>query len=176
MLKIVQVPHKVLMSSTIPVKKIDKKIKELVYEMEETLISQIDPQGVGLAAPQVGLNLSLFIMKTSPKAQTEVCINPKILQIEQKIPQKDEKEENNKLEGCLSIPHIWGPLKRPSKILLQYQDLTGETLIRWFTGFKATVIQHEVDHLQGVLFTQRSLEQKAPLYEEKNGELEKMKY
>jgi len=176
MLKIVQVPHKVLNSSTIPVTKIDQKIKDLVYEMEETLIAQIDPQGVGLAAPQVGLPLSLFIMKTSPKAQTEVCINPKILQIEQKIPPKVEKEENNKLEGCLSIPHIWGPLKRPSRVLLQYQDLTGETHTKWFSGFKAIVIQHEVDHLHGILFTQRSLEQKASLYEEKNGDLEKMKY
>ena len=82
MLRIIQVPHKILNTPTQPVAKIDQKIKNLVYEMEETLIKQVDPQGVGLAAPQVGINLSLFIIKTSPKAQTEVCINPKILKIE----------------------------------------------------------------------------------------------
>jgi peptide deformylase len=173
MLKIIQVPHKVLTTPTGEIKKIDDKIRKLVYDMEETLVAQVDPQGVGLAAPQVGVNLSLFIMKPSLKAETEVCINPHILKIEDR---KSRMDENKKLEGCLSIPRIWGPVKRPQKVLLEYQDLTGEKHLRWFTGFKATIVQHEVDHLQGVLFTRRALEQKTVLYEEKNGELEKMKY
>ncbi|OGK62706.1 peptide deformylase [Candidatus Roizmanbacteria bacterium RIFOXYB2_FULL_38_10] len=176
MLKIVLVPHKVLTSPTRPVKKIDEKIRRLVYDMEETLISQVEPQGVGLAATQIGLGLSLFIMKPSPKSETEVCINPKILKVESKPHHKDDMVEDKKLEGCLSIPRIWGPVSRARRVLLRYQDLTGATIEKWFTGFKATIVQHEMDHLSGILFTQRSLEQKTPLYEEKDGELEKMKY
>lgn len=194
MLKIVQVPHKVLTSPTKQVEVIDDKIKKLVYDMEETLIAQVDPQGVGLAATQVGYGLALFIMKPSPKAKTEVCINPRIVEVSQVGRSQSKLEitgptnsdqlrqtstssdENKKLEGCLSIPRIWGPVRRPQKVLMEYQDLTGEKHSKWFTGFKATIVQHEVDHLQGVLFTQRALEQKTTLYEEKNGELEKMKY
>ncbi|MBI4973306.1 peptide deformylase [Candidatus Roizmanbacteria bacterium] len=191
MLKIVQVPHKVLTSPTKQVDVIDEKIKKLVYDMEETLVAQVDPQGVGLAATQVGYGLAIFIMKPSPKARTEVCINPKILKVEkshqssdvghqknslQTDDQRQATEDNKKLEGCLSIPRIWGPVKRPQKVLMEYQDLNGEKHSKWFTGFKATIVQHEVDHLQGILFTQRALEQKTTLYEEKDGELEKMKY
>lgn len=184
-LKIVEVPHKVLTSPTRKVTKIDDKIRNLVYDMEETLIEQVDPQGVGLAATQVGIDLAIFIMKPSPKAQTEACINPEILKIEDVAPKKAKKdditidgelEEDAKLEGCLSIPRIWGPVKRPGKVLLKYQDLTGETITRWFSGFKAIIVLHEVDHLNGILFTQRALEQKTPLYEEQDGELRRMKY
>lgn len=186
-LKIVEVPHKVLTSPTRQVQKIDDKIRNLVYDMEETLIEQVDPQGVGLAAPQVGVDLALFIMKPSPKDETEVCINPKIIKIESDQPRKkkgdavlkemeEEVNENTKLEGCLSIPRIWGPVKRASRVLMEYQDLTGAKHTEWFTGFEAIIVLHEVDHLKGILFTQRALEQKTSLYEEKDGELEKMKY
>ncbi len=186
MLKIVQVPHKVLATPTQPVKKVDAKIRKLVFDMEETLIAQIDPQGVGLAAPRVGINLSLFIMRPTLKSDTIVCINPKILKTvgssqstvdsKNKLQTNNEDGDTTKLEGCLSIPRIWGPVKRPEKVLLEYQDLTGEKHTKWFSGFKAIIIQHEVDHLQGILFTQRVLEQKNPLYQEKEGELEKMEY
>ncbi len=183
MLKIVKVPHKALSSPTVPIKKIDEKIRQLVYDMEETLVSQVEPQGVGLAAPQVGLNLALFIMKPSLKSNTEVCINPKILEMvehednDKKETQEEDPEEHlNKLEGCLSIPRIWGPVKRAAKIHLTYQNLKGEQITRWFSGFKAIIVQHEMDHLKGVMFTQRALEQKTQLYEEKKGELHKMEY
>lgn len=177
MLKIVQVPHKVLTSPTKQVEIIDDKIKKLVYDMEEALIAQVDPQGVGLAATQVGYDLALFIMKPSLKSKIEVCINPRILKVEDGKSKIESKSDGNKkLEGCLSIPRIWGPVRRPQKVFMEYQDLSGEKHSKWFTGFKATIVQHEVDHLQGVLFTQRALEQKTTLYEEKDGELEKMKY
>ena len=179
MLKIINAPHTVLGANVKQVKKIDKKIRELVYDMEETLIAQIDPQGVGLAAPQVNVELAIFIIKPTLKSETLVFINPKIL--ESKIlpptphtPHPKEKLEDIKLEGCLSIPRIWGPVTRNAKILLEYQDLTGEKHTEWFSGFKSVIIQHEMDHLQGVLFTQRVLEQKGKLYQEKDGELEKI--
>jgi peptide deformylase len=179
MLKIVQAPAPVLTKGVRRVVKIDKKIQKLVYDMEETLIAQVDPQGVGLAAPQIGVDLAIFIIKPTLNADTEVFINPKILEIKspaapKKKDSKSEKDksEDIKLEGCLSIPRIWGPVSRNEKVLLEYQDLTGEKHTEWFSGFKAVIVQHETDHLHGVLFTQRVLEQKGRLYEEKDGELE----
>lgn len=180
MLKIVTVPNNVLTAPTQPVVKVDEKIKELVIGMEETLITQIDPQGVGLAAPQVGIPLQIFIIKPELTKDTEVFINPKVLEIQEKIPSKStaklSKRKSSKLEGCLSIPRIWGPVKRADKIRLEYQDLTGAKKTKWFSGLKATIIMHELDHLQGVLFTQRALEQNTPLYEEKEGEFVKMNH
>ena len=189
MLKIVHAPHSILTKVVKQVRKVDKKIQELVYDMEEALIEQIDPQGVGLAAPQVNVDLAIFIIKPTLKSETQVFINPRILEM---IPtshpelvsgsqnkmlkqvQHDKNSENIKLEGCLSIPRIWGPVTRNTKILLEYQDLTGEKHSEWFSGFTSVIIQHEMDHLQGILFTQRVLEQKGRLYQEKDGKLEKI--
>ncbi len=172
MLRIVNVPHPVLANPTKTVDKIDEEIRKFVYEMEETLASQSDPQGVGLAANQVGRDLSIFIIKKSPQADTQVFINPKVLEVQDKTPKKTRKSKNGeKLEGCLSIPRIWGPVKRSSKVLIEYQDLNSQSHKRWFKGFEAVIIQHEMDHLNGVVFTQRSMEQNAPLYKEVDGKL-----
>lgn len=180
MLKIVHAPHDILAKSVKQVNQIDKKIYKLVYEMEETLIAQVDPQGVGLAAPQINENLAIFIIKPTLKADTQVFINPKIVELVKSVkPVKpaltdSTKSEDVKLEGCLSIPRIWGPVTRGKKILVEYQNLAGEKKSEWFSGFKSVIIQHEIDHLHGVLFTQRVLEQKGKLYLEKDGELEKI--
>lgn len=183
MLKIVTVPNDVLTSPSKPVESFDGSLQKLVRDMEEALNAQVDPQGVGLAAPQVGIGLTLFIMKPSLKGEITPIINPKILQIEEKKSvttrvKKDAKgkKKRHHFEGCLSIPRIWAAVKRSKKLLLEYQTLTGEKKSEWFTGFKAVIIQHEVDHLNGVLFTQRALEQKNQLYEEVGGKLKKMEY
>jgi len=182
MLKLVTTPNIILTGKAKPVAIIDKKIAGLVTEMIETLEAQTDPPGVGLAAPQIGVDLAIFIIKPSFKAITEVFINPKIMKIEMfkakpsfaKATDGRKNKDKVKLEGCLSIPRIWGPVKRADKVLLEYQNISGEKQIRWFTGFKATIIQHEMDHLQGILFTQRSIEQNKNLYEEKGEELVKI--
>lgn len=177
MLKILSVPHKSLTTPTQPVSVVDGKMKELVREMEELLAAQSDPQGVGLAGNQVGLNLSVFIIKKNPGAKTQVFINPKILKtvfIKDSLSRRAARKKKRrpvKLEGCLSIPRIWGPVKRADKIYVEYQNLDGEVKKKWISGFVATIVQHEMDHLQGIVFTQRSLEQKAPLYKEANGKL-----
>ncbi len=175
MLKIISVPNDILSSPTQPVAEIDERIKQLVYGMEDALLAQKDPKGVGLAANQVGEKLSLFIIKPSEKRQVKVFINPKILKLvnslNRKVPNKKTKKQPVKLEGCLSIPRIWGPVKRAKKIFLDYQDLTGKQYHKWFSGFEATIIQHEVDHLKGIVFTQRSMEQDEKLYKEVGDEL-----
>lgn len=177
MLKIVSVPNEVLSNPTLPVQAIDQGIVDLIAEMKKTLISHKDPKGVGLAANQVGKNLSLFIIKPTDKSAIRVFINPKILKVvEEKVKKNKDKKKLKKkpvrLEGCLSIPRIWGPVKRADKVLLEYQDLDSEKVKQdWFSGFEATIIQHEVDHLQGIVFTQRSMEQNGMLYKEENDEL-----
>ena len=177
MLKIVTVPANVLNQLTKPVIKIDNKIKKIVFDMEKILIAQNDPPGVGLAANQVGLDLSIFIIKPTEKAKIKVFINPKIVSRTDLFKTEYKKvrpyKKKIKLEGCLSIPRIWGPVKRAGKIFLNYQDLTGKKYLKWFSGFEAIIIQHEVDHLNGIVFTQRSVEQKGQLYREEEDELVK---
>lgn len=188
MLKIVTVPSNTLTQPTKLVVKIDEKIKKLILEMEKILIAQTDPPGVGLAANQVGINLSLFIIKPSIKAKIKVFINPRIIKfvnsftprnfnkagLTRKPSNKKTRKQKVKLEGCLSIPRIWGPVKRADKIFLHYQDLVGKKHLKWFAGFEAMIIQHEVDHLNGIVFTQRAVEQKNQLYKEENEELVKI--
>ena len=161
MLKIVTVPANVLNQPTKPVIKIDDKIKKIVFDMEKILIAQNDPPGVGLAANQVGLDLSIFIIKPTEKAKIKVFINPKIVKTvfnkDSFYQKKTKKHKKIKLEGCLSIPRIWGPVKRENRVFLKYQNLAGKDYLSWFSGFEAIIIQHEVDHLNGIVFTQRSI-------------------
>ncbi|MEK7070310.1 MAG: peptide deformylase, partial [Patescibacteria group bacterium] len=77
--------------------------------------------------------------------------------------------------GCLSIPRIWAPVPRSKRVLLEYQNEQGELQQKWFSKLKSIVVQHEVDHLQGVLFTQRVVEQNLPLYEEHGDKLERIR-
>ncbi len=182
-MKIVAVPNPILSSPTKPVIEIDGNVRRLVSEMEQVLIAQDDPPGVGLAANQVGSDLSIFIIKPTEKSKIKTFINPKIIKsssvmIERsrKDPTKKANKKKVKLEGCLSIPRIWGPVKRADRIFLNYQDLTGKKYLKWFSGFEAIIIQHEVDHLKGIVFTQRSIEQKRQLFKEENDELVKIEY
>ena len=188
MLKIVTVPNIVLTSPTKPIVVVDEKIKKVISDMEKVLVAQNDPPGVGLAANQVGLDLSIFILKVSEKSKTKIFINPKIINVGSQFiapkikgvinhaPTKKSRRKRVKLEGCLSIPRIWGPVKRKDRVFLKYQDISGKEYLKWFTGFEAIIIQHEMDHLNGVVFTQRSIEQKGQLYREENDELVKIEY
>lgn len=164
MLRIVSAPNPVLSTVAKPVEKIDKQIFDLIKAMKKTLDGTKDPEGVGLAAPQVGKSLQLFIAKPSPTSNVMVCINPTIekLNEEKKDPQK--KSSFTKLEGCLSLPNIWGEVKRPSSVLLAYLDENGKSHKKRFTGFLATIVQHECDHLQGILFPRHVLLQKGKLF------------
>ena len=175
MLKVITVPNKILNTPTKSISSIDKKIIDLVKEMEETLISAKEPEGVGLSAPQVGVLLSLFLIRKTSSAKPTAFINPKILK---RTGIRKSKMGKNKieLEGCLSIPKIWGQVNRHDKILVSYQTVEGIQKKEWFSGLVSSSIQHEDDHLHGILFTQRVIEQNNNLYEEKNGKLIKIEY
>jgi peptide deformylase len=162
--KIVSVTDPVLRKKTKPVKKIDKKIKGLIKDLKDTLLAQSDPEGVGLAAPQIGKSLSIFAMK--PDKNITIIINPKVVSIKGK---KKIKKPPKTFEGCLSLPHYYGPLVRPKHITIEYLSENGEKKVKTFKDFPAQVIQHEIDHLNGVLFVDHLLEKKLPLYEYKDG-------
>jgi len=191
MLPIVQAPQPVLAQPAKKIAKIDREIRTLISEMTETLLKAKDPEGVGLAAPQVGKALQLFIIKESPTDLLLIFINPKIgfpkgaktetvdtvdaITEDMGKQKKSSGKKEVKLEGCLSLQDIWGIVNRYPKVQVTYQDETGATQTKLFGGFLATIIQHEYDHLQGILFPRRVLEQKGNLYKSvKNskGELE----
>ena len=176
MLKIVQAPHPALSAQAKKITKIDKPLHDLIHEMTIALTHAKDPEGIGLAAPQVGKPLQLFIIKESPEAELKVFINPTLTILEKFVeePEKKTKSKKNvKLEGCLSLQDIWGIVKRHPAISLTYLDEKGTEHSRKFTGFYATIVQHEYDHLQGTLFPKRVLEQGGQLYKsvkDKKGE------
>lgn len=168
MLQIVTAPKQVLAQKAKPVEKIDKAITKFIEDMKVALANTRDPQGVGLAAPQVGRPLQIFIMQPNPKANVSVYINPVVTPIGDIMTRASEsKEGSTKLEGCLSLPRIWGTVKRYEKISVAYTDEYGRQHTKTFTGFPAIIMQHEYDHLQGILFPKRVLEQKGQLYKSK---------
>lgn len=153
--------------------KIDKKVKDLIKDLKDTLAVQKDPEGVGLAAPQIGKNLRVFVAKY--KNFNKVVINPEIIKIE--YPKKGEpkkKSDKEILEGCLSLPYYYGPLKRAPKVTIKYIDENGEILTESFEGFHAQIILHEIDHLEGILFIDHLLEEHQPLYKIEGDEWEEV--
>lgn len=161
--KIVQSGNPTLREVSKPVIKIDKKVKKLITDLKDTLAIQKDPEGVGLASPQIGVNLRVFVINYKNFKRT--VINPEIVSISKKKYISENKKKNSEiLEGCLSLPHYYGPLKREQSVTLKYQDEEGKEITEEFKDFNAQMMLHEIDHLNGVLFVDRLLEQKKKLY------------
>src|SRR5258708_21409949 len=144
-LKVVNVKNPVLRQIAKSVSKVDKKVLALIKEMQETLAEQKDPEGVGLAAPQIGKSLQIFVVNY--KDLKRVIINPEVLEISKKEKVNTESKKKDILEGCLSLPHYYGPIKRASSIKIKYMDEKGVENTEEFVGFNAQIIQHEIDHL-----------------------------
>lgn len=145
------------------VQKIDKKILEAIRDLKDTLKIQTDPEGVGLAAPQIGKNLRIFLIKH--KGLERIIINPEVLKIrKRKETRLGSPKARQVMEGCLSLPHYYGPIKRANYVRLKYLGEDGREKTEEFKNFFAQIVLHEVDHLEGILFVDRLLEQKKPLY------------
>ena len=143
-----------------PIRKVDKKDLALVKDLKDTLVIQKDPEGVGLAAPQIGKQQRVFVMRR--KKEILSVINPEIISVEKTGEEKKKSEKT--LEGCLSVPHYYSPLVRPQKLQLKYTNEQGVEVEEEFLGFDAQIVQHEIDHLEGILFVDRILKKKIPLY------------
>jgi peptide deformylase len=127
-----------------PIEKIDASIKALAKDMLDTMY---DAPGIGLAAPQIGEMKRIVVMdlaKEGEKPDPIVMINPEIL--------KYSEDTVTSEEGCLSIPEIYYEVERPADITVSYTDLDGKQVEREATDRLAVCIQHELDHLDGVLY------------------------
>ena len=142
--EILILPDKRLRKVSEPVKKIDAGIRRLVDDMLETMY---DAPGIGLAAIQIGTSKRVVTMDLAKKEEPknpQVFINPEI------VWSSDEKAVYE--EGCLSIPEIYSDVERPAQVKVKYLDLEGELHEIEANGLLSTCLQHEVDHLNGILF------------------------
>jgi len=146
-LQIVFYPHPALLRKAEPVTAVDEQIRRLVERMFELLA---DASGVGLAATQVGVPLRLFVANVDGQAdRKQVFINPELTDPSRELEDSDE--------GCLSLPDIRGQIRRPKGITITAQDLAGNSFTRSDDQLAARMWQHECDHLDGVLITDRMM-------------------
>jgi len=140
-LKITEYPAKVLAEVGEAVEEFDDGLKKLVADMFETMY---EAEGVGLAAPQVGLSLRLFVMD---------CDGIKVVAANPEITEMDGEQSGD--EGCLSVGKVPSQLKRASRVRLRAQDAEGDFFETEASGLAARCLQHETDHCDGILFINR---------------------
>ena len=142
--KILTEPNKLLRQISKPVEKVGKEEQLLMNDMLETMYSA---NGIGLAAIQIGIPKRIIVMdlsKNENKKEPRYFVNPK-------IKNKDTLKSTYE-EGCLSVPNQFAEIDRPKKCEVEYLDYNGEKKILKAEGLLATCIQHEMDHLEGILF------------------------
>lgn len=154
-LHVIEAPDAFLKQKSLPVEKTDSALKKLAEDMKETMLAY---NGIGLAAPQVGHLLRMIVVhETKQKLcvaredrdkvdarMIRIFINPEIISRSKTLQPYEE--------GCLSVPKVYAEVKRPDHIRLRYQTLDGETHEEDFSDLMAVVLQHEIDHLDGILF------------------------
>ena len=142
----------VLRKETVDIEPDHEGLRELIDNMFETL-TQAD--GCGLAAPQVGLSLRLFIVDGTELGEDYPdCVDFKCAFINPEIIEESEAVATYS-EGCLSLPGISENVTRPAKVRVRYLDTDFKEHDEWFEGFKARIVQHEYDHLEGNVFTDK---------------------
>ena len=189
--KILKTTNPKLREHSMPVTRVDKKLFELIRDMEETLDNQKDPEGLGLAAPQVGVFQRLFVLKP-PNSKAQVFINPEIVKLSKKTNDiKKKMEPTSIMEGCLSLPHYYGPVRRAHSVTIKFHKLPQNFQLptehaptanvqlpisnfplreKTLNGFFAHIVQHEIDHLNGVFFVDHLLKTGRKLYQMKGKE------
>ncbi|MDQ0155966.1 peptide deformylase [Robertmurraya andreesenii] len=140
---IVTYPAEILEQECELVTVFDKKLAKLLNDMYDTMI---EFDGVGLAAPQIGINKQIAVVDIDDESGTIEMINPEIL---------ETKGEQNGVEGCLSFPGLYGEVSRPYFVKIKAQDRKGRTYTLEAEDYLARAIQHEIDHLHGILFTSK---------------------
>ncbi len=138
------IPEPQLRQISAPVLKIDRDVEKLVADMLETMY---DAPGIGLAAVQVGVKkrvITIDVARDDAPKDPIALINPEIIAV--------SEETSIYNEGCLSIPEYYEEVERPARVTVRYQDLKGAMQQTEAEGLLATCIQHEIDHLNGILF------------------------
>ncbi|OQX82925.1 peptide deformylase [candidate division KSB1 bacterium 4484_87] len=145
-MRVIKYGNPILRMKAKRVEKVDHRIRQLVNEMIEIMR---DEEGIGLAAPQVAESISLLVVDHSlieEDGEPSAYLNPEILAAE---------GESVFEEGCLSIPDVREDVKRPEVISVRYEDIDGNIHEKKVDGLLARVLQHEIDHLNGILFVDR---------------------
>ena len=137
-LEIIKAGNKILKQKAMPVKKVDRKTKQLLDDMAQTLYKA---EGVGLAAPQVGVSSRVVVIDAG-EGLIEL-INPVIV---------EKSGSETASEGCLSIPGIWGEVERYAEVTVEALNREGKKIRINGKGLLARALQHEIDHLEGILF------------------------
>ena len=143
---IIAYPHPTLRRKSKPVKRVDAELRAIIRGMFEQMY---EAKGIGLAANQIDIPLRFFVINTEAdpaKGQERVYINPVISQ-----PKGSAEAE----EGCLSIPGLYGSVVRPKSVRINAYDLDGNEINEEVTGLLGRAVQHELDHLDGVMFFDR---------------------
>ena len=142
-LDIVKLGEESLRQKSEPVPEVNDEIRQLAQDMFETMIEK---EGVGLAAPQIGRNIRMFVLIADDEVR-RVFINPQII--------KTSSEMSDYDEGCLSIPQVYETITRPAAVTVQALNENGRPFTLDADGFLARIIQHEYDHLDGILYIDR---------------------
>ncbi len=155
--KIVTVPNEILRQKTQRVRAFDQTLQDLAQDLIDTVRNAQEPEGAGLSANQIGVNKSVCVVRkfredidgqpSTEETEMIVMVNPEII--------KFSKETETDWEGCLSIPDKYGQVKRSKKIKVKYKGIGGKQRTLNASNFFARVIQHEIDHLNGILFTDK---------------------
>jgi peptide deformylase len=142
---IVEYPHPTLRHKSKPIRRVDAALREVVAEMFRLMY---EAEGIGLAANQVDLPYRLFVVNLQDRGEDEelIFINPVL---------SGQKGSEEAEEGCLSIPGLYAPVRRPATVTVTAYSLDGQEIRREVGGLLGRVIQHEADHLDGVLFIDR---------------------
>ncbi|HPO06269.1 MAG TPA: peptide deformylase [Candidatus Gracilibacteria bacterium] len=136
----------ILRTVSTPVTEFKVELRQLVNNMKLTLTEE--KNGIGLAAPQVGINQQVVLCKFAKNREVTVLVNPQIIWHSEKT---DFQEE-----GCLSLPGVWAKVERFLNVKVKFQDIRGKSLILALSGIDARLVQHELDHLQAILFLDRA--------------------
>jgi peptide deformylase len=156
--KILIYPDPELKKKSLPVTVINEKTREIVRDMTETMY---DAPGVGLAAPQVGIHQRIIVIDVSGKEEAPeliVAVNPEIVHSE---------GESYEEEGCLSVPRYAANVRRHAKVVVKALNLEGEEVTYKADGFLAIAFQHEIDHLDGILFIDHLSNLKKEMFQKK---------
>jgi peptide deformylase len=144
--ELVLYPNPVLKKRAQPLQHVDAEVRERVADMFQVMYRE---RGVGLAAPQVGWSVRLFVMNSTGEPDPEaerVFVNPEVVRAEGEVLEE---------EGCLSIPKVRGKVLRSERVVLRARDLDGVPVEAELDDLEARCVQHEIDHLDGILFTSR---------------------
>ena len=158
LLEICKYPDPVLQIKAEPVKEIDASLQKMIEDMIETMYHA---PGIGLAATQVGKPIRIIVFDITPREEGQnpsFLINPEIIEAE---------GEQTLEEGCLSVPEYFSEVKRKAKVKVRGLDAQGKTVEICGEGILATVLQHEIDHLDGILFIDRISALKRALYKKR---------